>query len=51
MQVLIGAACFVLYVTSVSALFNRTHDSMLASALFIALVHAAVAIQIFRCFG
>jgi len=51
MHFMVGAACFVLYVTSVSALFNRTHDSLMASALFIALVHASVAIQIYRCFA
>jgi len=49
MHFIVGALVFMLYVTSACALFNRTQDSVAASALFIVLVHVAVAVQIQKC--
>lgn len=51
MQFLVGAVVFALYFVSVCALFERTHDSVAASALFVLLVHFAVFIQVYKCFA
>ena len=51
MQFLVGAVVFALYFVSVCALFERTHDSVVASAVFVLLVHVAVFVQVYKCFA